>query len=41
MGYVVKVREAMGSVNSIARSADGTLTGASDLRQRGTLAVGW
>lgn len=41
MGYVVKEREAMGSVNSIARSADGTLTGASDLRRRGTLAVGW
>ena len=41
MGYVVKLREAMGSANSIARAPDGTLTGASDLRQRGTLAVGW
>ena len=41
MGYKVVVREAMGSANTIARSADGTLTGASDPRQRGTLAVGY
>ncbi len=41
MGYTVVVREAMGSANTIARSADGTLTGASDPRQRGTLAVGY
>ena len=41
MGYVVKERESIGSANSIARAPDGTLTGASDLRQRGTLAVGW
>ncbi len=41
MGHKVVVREAMGSANTIARSPDGTLTGASDLRQRGTLAVGF
>ena len=41
MGYTVVVREAMGSANTIARSADGVLTGASDPRQRGTLAVGY
>ena len=41
MGHKVVVREAMGSANTIARSPDGLLTGASDLRQRGTLAVGW
>jgi gamma-glutamyltranspeptidase/glutathione hydrolase len=41
MGYAVVVREAMGSANTIARSADGVLTGASDPRQRGTLAVGY
>ena len=41
MGHTVVVGEAMGSANTIARSLDGTLTGASDLRQRGTLAVGF
>ena len=41
MGYKVVVREAMGSAETIARSADGVLTGASDPRQRGTLAVGY
>ncbi len=41
MGYAVVVREAMGSANTIARSSDGVLTGASDPRQRGTLAVGY
>jgi gamma-glutamyltranspeptidase/glutathione hydrolase len=41
MGHKVVVRESMGSANTIARSPDGVLTGASDLRQRGTLAVGF
>ena len=41
MGHKVVAREAMGSANTIARSPDGVLTGASDLRQRGTLAVGF
>ena len=41
MGHKVVVGEAMGSANTIARSPDGVLTGASDLRQRGTLAVGF
>ena len=41
MGHKVVVRESMGSANTIARSPDGVLTGASDLRQRGTLAVGY
>ncbi|MBV8104350.1 MAG: gamma-glutamyltransferase [Hyphomicrobiales bacterium] len=41
MGHKVVVREAIGSANTIARSPDGVLTGASDLRQRGTLAVGY
>jgi len=41
MGHKVVVREAMGSANTIVRSPDGVLTGASDLRQRGTLAVGF
>ncbi len=41
IGHKVVVREAMGSANSILRSPDGLLTGASDLRQRGTLAVGF
>ena len=41
MGHKVVVREAMGSANTIARSPEGLLTGASDLRQRGTLAVGF
>ena len=40
MGYKVTLREAMGSANTIARK-DGVLTGASDPRQRGTLAVGY
>jgi len=41
MGHKVVVREAIGSANTIARSPEGVLTGASDLRQRGTLAVGY
>ncbi len=41
MGHKVVVREAMGSASTIARAPDGTLTGASDPRQRGTLAVGY
>jgi gamma-glutamyltranspeptidase / glutathione hydrolase len=41
MGHKVVVRESIGSANTIARAPDGTLTGASDLRQRGTLAVGF
>ncbi len=41
MGHKVVVREAMGSANTILRTPDGTLMGASDLRQRGTLAVGF
>ena len=41
MGHKVVVREAMGSANTIFRTPDGVLMGASDLRQRGTLAVGW
>jgi gamma-glutamyltranspeptidase / glutathione hydrolase len=41
MGHKVVVRDAIGSANTIARSPDGVLTGASDLRQRGTLAVGF
>lgn len=41
MGHHVVVHESMGSANTIARAPDGTLTGASDLRQRGTLAVGY
>ena len=41
MGHKVVVREAMGSANTILRTPDGTLMGASDLRQRGTLAVGY
>ena len=41
MGHKVVLRESMGSANTIARSPDGVLTGASDLRQRGTLAVGY
>jgi gamma-glutamyltranspeptidase / glutathione hydrolase len=40
MGHKVVVRESMGSANSIARK-DGVLTGASDPRQRGTLALGY
>src|SRR5271170_2589223 len=41
MGHKVVVRQAMGSANTIVRLADGELTGASDLRVRGTLAVGY
>ncbi len=41
MGYKIAIREAIGSANTIARSAQGVLTGASDPRQRGTLAVGY
>jgi gamma-glutamyltranspeptidase/glutathione hydrolase len=41
MGHKVTLRAAMGSANSIARAKDGVLMGASDLRQRGTLAVGY
>ncbi len=41
MGHKVIVRPPMGSANSIARAKDGRLSGASDLRQRGTLAVGY
>jgi gamma-glutamyltranspeptidase / glutathione hydrolase len=41
MGHKVVVREAMGSANTIVRAPDGELEGASDLRQRGTLAVGY
>jgi gamma-glutamyltranspeptidase/glutathione hydrolase len=41
MGHKVVVRDAMGSANTIMRSPDGELEGASDLRQRGTLAVGY
>ena len=41
MGHKVVIREAMGSADTIARTPDGLLTGASDPRQRGTLAVGY
>jgi gamma-glutamyltranspeptidase/glutathione hydrolase len=41
MGHKVVLRDAMGSANTIVRTADGQLEGASDLRQRGTLAVGY
>ena len=41
MGHKVVPTRAMGSANTIVRAADGELTGASDLRQRGTLAVGY
>ncbi len=41
MGHKVVVRNAMGSANTIVRTSDGELEGASDLRQRGTLAVGY
>jgi gamma-glutamyltranspeptidase / glutathione hydrolase len=40
MGHKVVVRESMGSANTIQRK-DGFLLGASDPRQRGTLAVGY
>jgi gamma-glutamyltranspeptidase/glutathione hydrolase len=41
MGHKVVVRDAMGSANTIVRTPDGEVEGASDLRQRGTLAVGY
>jgi gamma-glutamyltranspeptidase / glutathione hydrolase len=41
MGHKVVLGEAMGSANTIVRAPDGELSGASDLRQRGTLAVGY
>jgi gamma-glutamyltranspeptidase/glutathione hydrolase len=41
MGHKVVVRNAMGSANTIVRTSNGELEGASDLRQRGTLAVGY
>ena len=41
MGHKVMVRDAMGSANTIVRTPEGELEGASDLRQRGTLAVGY
>ena len=41
MGHKVVIRNAMGSANTIVRALDGELEGASDLRQRGTLAVGY
>jgi gamma-glutamyltranspeptidase/glutathione hydrolase len=41
MGHKVTLRPSTGSANSIARAADGTLSGASDPRQNGTLAVGY
>ena len=41
MGHNVVIRNAMGSANTIVRAPDGELEGASDLRQRGTLAVGY
>jgi gamma-glutamyltranspeptidase / glutathione hydrolase len=41
MGHKVVVRRSMGSANSILRTRDGVLMGASDPRQRGTLAVGY
>ncbi|HTZ67368.1 MAG TPA: gamma-glutamyltransferase, partial [Roseiarcus sp.] len=41
MGHKVVVGDAMGSANTILRAPDGELEGASDLRQRGTLAVGY
>jgi gamma-glutamyltranspeptidase/glutathione hydrolase len=41
MGHKVVLSPSMGSANTIVRAADGELSGASDLRQRGTLAVGY
>jgi gamma-glutamyltranspeptidase / glutathione hydrolase len=41
MGHKVVLSEAMGSANTILRAPDGELEGASDLRQRGTLAIGY
>jgi gamma-glutamyltranspeptidase / glutathione hydrolase len=40
MGHKVVVRESVGSANTIRRK-DGMLMGASNPRQRGTLAVGY
>jgi gamma-glutamyltranspeptidase/glutathione hydrolase len=40
MGHKVVLRESMGSANTI-QCKDGVLLGASDPRQRGTLAVGY
>jgi gamma-glutamyltranspeptidase/glutathione hydrolase len=41
MGHKVVLGDAMGSANTIVRAPDGELMGASDLRTRGTLAVGY
>jgi gamma-glutamyltranspeptidase/glutathione hydrolase len=41
MGHKVVLRESVGSANTIERSQQGVLTGASDPRQRGTLAAGY
>jgi gamma-glutamyltranspeptidase / glutathione hydrolase len=41
MGHKVVLSPSMGSANTIMRAPDGELEGASDLRQRGTLAVGY
>jgi gamma-glutamyltranspeptidase / glutathione hydrolase len=41
MGHTVVLSRAMGSANTIVRAPDGELEGASDLRQRGTLAIGY
>jgi gamma-glutamyltranspeptidase / glutathione hydrolase len=41
MGHKVVLTPSMGSANTILRAPDGELEGASDLRQRGTLAVGY
>jgi gamma-glutamyltranspeptidase / glutathione hydrolase len=41
MGHKVVLSPSMGSANTIGRAPDGELEGASDLRQRGTLAVGY
>ncbi len=41
MGHKVVLGAAIGSANTIVREPDGELEGASDLRQRGTLAVGY
>ena len=40
MGHKVVVGDAIGSANTIARTADGRHTGATDPRQRGTLTAG-
>ena len=41
MGHKVTVRPAIASAQTVARAPDGLLMGASDLRQRGTLAEGY